>query len=69
MGGLFGGGDVPAAPPVPAAAPVPTVDNARSSRQAQDAAIARKGRAASILTSTQGDMSTPNTATKTLLGA
>lgn len=68
MGSIFGGPDVPTPPPPPAPAPVPTVDNARASRQAQDAAIARRGRAASILTSDQGDLTAPNTGTKTLLG-
>lgn len=69
MGSLFSGPDVPDIPPPPAPAPVPTIDNARASRQAQDAATARRGRAASILTSPAGDASTPNTGSKVLLGS
>jgi hypothetical protein len=72
MGGMFGGGKsyTPSAPPPPPApAPAPTIDNARQERQSQDEVIARRGRAASILTSTEGDLSTPTTGTKQLLGA
>jgi hypothetical protein len=72
MGGLFGGGSSynppPPAPP-PAPAPAPTIDNARQSRQSQDEAIGRKGRTSSILTGIEGDLSTPPTANKTLLGS
>lgn len=71
MGGLFGGGSAPVIPPPvtpPAPVPAPTVDAARQSQQANDVNYARKGRAASILTSSTGDLATPATSTKTLLG-
>lgn len=69
MGGLFGGNSYTPKdpPPPPAPAPAPTMDNARQSRQKQDDVIARRGRAASILTG-GGDTSVL-TGTKQLLGS
>lgn len=72
MGGLFGGGssyNPPPPPPPPAPAPAPTIDTARQQQQSMDSAAARKGRTASILTGIEGDLSTPPTANKTLLGS
>lgn len=37
-------------------------------QMSQDVLAGRKGRAATILTSQQGDLTTPTTGTKTLLG-
>ena len=54
--------------PVPAPAPAPTIDAARQSQIQNDGMAARAGRAASILTSTQGDMTNPTTK-KVLLGS
>ena len=71
MGGLFGGGSAPVIPPPvvpPAPVPAPTIDSARQSQQSQDVAAGRQGRAASILTSSTGDLATPKTSTKSLLG-
>ena len=72
MGGIFGGGSSynppPPAPP-PAPAPAPNIDAARASRQKQDDVIGRKGRAASILTGVEGDLTTPPASSKTLLGS
>jgi len=56
-------------PPPPAASPAPTIDVARQSRQQQDNALSRKGRAANILTSSEGVLSAPETGTKKLLGS
>jgi hypothetical protein len=69
MGGLFGG-DTPnyTPPPVPAAAPVPTVDKARDNLMSQQEAAMRRGRAANILTSNSGDLSSTSTSSKKLLG-
>jgi len=73
MGGIFGGGGPsynppPPAPP-PAPAPAPNIDAARAARQKQDDVIGRRGRAASILTGIGGDLTSPPTTTKTLLGS
>lgn len=66
----FGGSSYtpPAPTPVPAPAPAPNIDAARQAQQQNDNNVARAGRAASILTSTSGDMSNPNTK-KVLLGS
>jgi hypothetical protein len=74
MGGIFGGGgSAPAAPtppaPPPAPSPAPTIDAARDARNKLDNNLARKGRAAAILTGDQGDLSSPNVGTKQLLGS
>jgi hypothetical protein len=72
MGGLFGGSPTPPPTPTPPApTPAPTIDTARQSQQSQDANAGRKGRAATILTGNQGDLSTPVTTsgTKQLLGS
>lgn len=55
-------------PPPPAPAPAPSIDTARQMQMSQDVLAGRKGRAATILTSQQGDLTTPTTGTKTLLG-
>lgn len=59
MCGGGGGGSYtpPPVPPPPAPTPAPTIDASRDARQKQDDALARKGRAASILTGSQGDTS------------
>lgn len=59
----------PKPPPPPAPAPAPSIDEARQRQQAQDKLAGRQGRAATILTGAQGDLTTPPTATKTLLGS
>jgi putative ATP-grasp target RiPP len=67
----FGGGakyNPPPPTPVPAPAPAPTIDAARQAQMQNDNSVARMGRAASILTSTQGDMTNPTTK-KVLLGS
>ena len=56
-------------PPPPAAAPAPTIDVARQNRQQQDNSLARKGRAANILTGSEGVLTPPETGTKKLLGS
>ena len=69
-GGGGGSYNPPPVTPPPAPAPAPTIDEARDARQKQDAALARKGRAASILTSSQGDIAMTETKSgKTLLGS
>ena len=45
------------------------MDTARQMQQAEDKFAGRRGRAANILTGNQGDLATPQTATKTLLGS
>jgi len=72
MCGGGGGGSVPKPdpiPPPPAASPAPTIDVARQNRMQQDNTLARKGRAANILTSSEGVLSAPETGTKKLLGS
>ena len=70
MGGLFGKTpSIPAPVTPPAPLPAPTIDAARQSQQARDMAASRRGRASDILTSTSGDLSSVNTASKTLLGS
>jgi hypothetical protein len=74
MGGVFGGGGAPSytPPPVappPAPIPAPTIDAARQSQQSQDNVGAKQGRAAGILTSSQGDLSAAPTTKKSLLGS
>lgn len=59
---------IPPLPPPPAPLPAPTIDEARTKRMSDDALLARKGRAASILTGPSGDLGTPDTGTKKLLG-
>ena len=70
---MCGGGAPSYTPPPPAPAPTPTpaptIDEARANRQKQDDVLARRGRAATVLTGSQGDMSAPATGTKTLLGS
>lgn len=56
-------------PPPPAAAPAPTIDVARQNRQQQDNSLARKGRAANILTGSEGVLTPAETGTKKLLGS
>lgn len=72
MGGLFGGGSSapPPPPPPPAPTPAPTIDDARQKQQSSDKDAGRKGRAATILTGEQGDLSTPTTTSgaKKLMG-
>lgn len=60
MSGLF-------SPPKITPPPVPTRDEAKESRQIEDALRRRKGTAATILTSPLGT-SAPETATKRLMG-
>lgn len=72
MGGLFGGSPTPPPTPAPPApTPAPTIDTARQSQQAMDRDAGRKGRAATILTGSQGDLSQPavTSGTKQLLGS
>lgn len=69
VGKLFGG-DTPEPPPMPAIPepePVPTVDEAVASREREDTARRRKGRASFVLTG-KGGAGSPTSATKTLLG-
>jgi len=71
MGGIFGGGgssQPSPPPPPPAPTPAPTIDTARQAQQSRDAVAGRRGRAATILTGAQGDLSAPTTGTKQLLG-
>mgnify|MGYP006933436605 CR=1 FL=1 len=56
-------------PTPPAPTPAPTLDVARQQQQTQDKVAGRQGRAASILTSTAGDLTPVQTGTKTLLGS
>lgn len=69
MASLFSTPKIPAPPPVPAPAPVPTIDDAAVSQRQQDALLKRRGRAATILTGPQGDLSAPPVSAKTLLGS
>jgi hypothetical protein len=71
MGGLFKSPKqvVAPLPTPPAPTPAPTIDVARAAQQTQDAVIDRRGRAASVLTSQQGDLTPVETGTKKLLGA
>lgn len=66
----FGGGSKPQPlPPPPAPAPAPTIDTASAEQQrGEDNMRKRQGRAATILTGAQGDLSAPTTGTKQLLG-
>jgi hypothetical protein len=67
MAGLFGSSDPPPPPPPPPApAPAPTIDSARAAQKSADTALSRKGRAATILTSSTGDLSGADTSKKTL---
>lgn len=68
---LFGGGNLPAAPPAPKPLPPPPTINdptvQAASRQAQlEAALA--GRGSTVLSSPQGATGTASVAKKTLLG-
>lgn len=71
LGGLFGERDpIPAPPPPPPAPAAPdpaAADEAARQREAEDAKNRKRGRAAFLLTGSQG-AGTPKTATKTLLG-
>lgn len=81
MGGvvkaIFGGGQQqqqqpvmpPPPPPPPAPTPAPVIDQARQAQQSQDVLAGRRGRAATILTGSQGDLAAPTTGTKQLLGS
>lgn len=69
VGNLLAPPSVAPPPPPPAPPVVPTIDNARQAAMAADALAARKGRAASILTGNQGDLTAPPTSgAKQLLG-
>lgn len=59
---------IPPLPPPPAPLPAPTIDEAKQKRMNQDELLSRKGRAASILTGSSGDLTAPETGTKKLLG-
>lgn len=72
MCGGGGGSSYTPPPPTPAPTPMatPTVDTARAEIQKQDNVLDRKGRAATILTGSQGDLSNPTVKSgKDLLGA
>lgn len=71
MCGGGGGGSAKTPDPIPSPTPIstPTVDTARQNRQTQDTTLARKGRASTILTGTEGVMAAPETGTKKLLGS
>lgn len=63
----------PKAPEINAPNPVlpagaPTEDQARQQSEAENVLRRRRGRASTILTGSQGDTSTTNVGTKTLLG-
>jgi hypothetical protein len=66
------GASMPAMPPLPEPPPPPpTIDQARLSRQREDEARRRRGRAATVLTDGSMDRASlvqPKTAAKTLLG-
>lgn len=69
---FFGGGSkapsIPPPPPPPP--PVPTVDDARAAADRETAGYRRRGRAATILTSTEGALTpSANIGAKTLLGS
>lgn len=65
----FGSSKPQPLPPPPAPAPAPTIDTASAEQQKnEDSARKRQGRAATILTGQQGDLSAPSTGTKQLLG-
>lgn len=68
MSGVFSKPTIPTPPTPPAPTPAPTVDTARQAQQAQDKMAGAKGRAATILTGSQGDLAAPTTGTKQLLG-
>lgn len=68
MGALFDSPEIPTPPPPPpppAPPIVPTIDDARAKLGNVDT---RKGRGATVLTGPKGDLATPKTASKTLLG-
>lgn len=72
IGGLFGGGKQPTivmpSPPAALPAQAPTIEDAAANRrEAEDRARRRRGRAATVVTGSQGS-GTPNTASKALLG-
>lgn len=70
--GIFTGGNKTApSPPPPAAAPPPAANDTavEAARRAELTAAAKaRGRAATLLTSGSGDVSTPNIGRTTLLG-
>ena len=70
MGGLFKQPKIqmPATPTPPAPTPAPTIDTARAAQEARDNAAMRQGRAATILTSDQGDLTPIETGAKKLMG-
>lgn len=68
--GAFGGGEANSTEGSQLVAPAgaPTTDEARQSAEQASILRRRRGRASTILTSGQGDTSTVNVGTKTLLG-
>jgi hypothetical protein len=70
MGGLFKQPKIqmPATPTPPAPTPAPTIDTARAEQMSRDSAAMRQGRAATILTSDQGDLTPVETGAKKLMG-
>ena len=72
MGGLFSKPSVPTmpTPPTPAAPPAaaPTIDAAADMQRKQDNNLARKGRAADVLSGPAGDLTAAPVGTKKLLG-
>jgi hypothetical protein len=58
---------IPPLPPPPAPLPAPTIDTAKQQQIQNDQNVARRGRAADLLTGAGGD-SSMNTGTKKLLG-
>ena len=70
MQSLFGGPQIPQMPaPPPPPPPAPDINSIRQDEDEQEAlAKKRQGKAASMLTGPQGDLSGATTATKTLLG-
>lgn len=70
LGGLVGGGDSPNidVPQAITPAGTPTEDTARQQSEQENQLRRRRGRASTILTGSQGDNSTVNVGTKTLLG-
>jgi hypothetical protein len=69
LGGIFGGAPKPKPlPPVPEPTPTPTIDEAKTQQQASDEIERRKGRAATMFTSAQGDTSKPKLGAAQVLG-
>lgn len=68
MGSLFSP-KVPKTPPPPKPVQAPTVDEAKIASEAGDRLRRRRGRAANILTGSDGDTSSPTTGSTALLGS